>query len=66
MKALHMIAWILLIVGGLNWALDAMGWNIVDQLGSTLSMWIYYLVGIAAIIELFTHGKNCRMCKPGM
>ena len=64
MKGLHMIAWILLVVGGLNWGLDAMGWNLVNKLPMTLATWVYYLVGLSAIYELFTHGKNCRMCKP--
>lgn len=66
MKALHIIAWILLIVGGLNWGLDAWGWNLVEAIFGGVSTWIYYLVGLAAIYELFAHGKNCRVCKPGM
>jgi uncharacterized membrane protein YuzA (DUF378 family) len=68
MKALHMVAWILLIVGGLNWLLVAFGWNLVDMIfgaGSTLSMIIYILVGLSAIYELVMHKKNCKMCGSG-
>ena len=65
MKGLHTIAWILLIVGGLNWGLSALGWDVVGKLGSTLSMWVYLLVGLSAIVELFTHSKNCRLCGKG-
>lgn len=65
MKALHMITWILLIVGGLNWLLTAFGWNVVEMIfgaGSMLAMIIYILVGLSAIYELVVHKKNCRQC----
>ena len=67
MKVLHIIAWILLIIGGLNWGLIGINadWNIVMKIFQGLTSWIYLLVGLAAILELFTHGKNCRMCKSG-
>ena len=32
MKGLHMVAFILLVVGGLNWGLSALGWNVVNML----------------------------------
>ena len=68
MKAMHMVTFLLLIVGGLNWGLTAFGYNVVDMLGSTISMIIYVLVGLAALYELFTHRKHCMICKgnPGM
>jgi uncharacterized membrane protein YuzA (DUF378 family) len=65
MKALHMIAFILLIIGGLNWLLVAFGWNLVDAIfgmGSVISQIIYILVGLSAILILFTHKKDCKMC----
>ncbi len=65
MKTIHIIAFVLLIVGGLNWLLVGFGFNLVDYLfgvGSVLSRIIYILVGLSAIIELFTHRKNCKMC----
>lgn len=66
MKSLHMAAFILLIVGGLNWGLSAAGgWNVVDMLlgaGSTISRIVYLLVGAAAIFELVTHKGMCKAC----
>ncbi|HEY4522548.1 MAG TPA: DUF378 domain-containing protein [Candidatus Paceibacterota bacterium] len=74
MKALHMVAWILLIVGGLNWLLVGLGgfmgsdWNIVAMiLGSVpaLEWLVYVLVGLSAVYELIGHRKNCRVCGSG-
>ena len=65
MKGLHMVTWILLIIGGLNWGLTAFGWNIVDKIfgmGSTISMLIYILVGLSAIFEIFNHKNTCKNC----
>ncbi len=69
MKALHMVAFILLVIGGLNWLLFAFGWNLVSAIfgaGSTLAMIVYILVGLSAILEAVTHGKNCKMCGTSM
>jgi uncharacterized membrane protein YuzA (DUF378 family) len=68
MKALHMIAFILVIVGGLNWLLFAFGWNLVSVIfgaGSTLSMIIYILIGLSAVLLAVTHGKDCKVCGSG-
>ncbi len=68
MKALHIIAFILVIVGGLNWLLFAFGWNLVSVIfgaGSTLSMIIYILIGLSAVFEALTHGSRCRTCSSG-
>lgn len=71
MKSLHIIAFVLLVVGGLNWGLVALGslmgsdWNIVHLiLGSWPSVEniLYLLVGLSAVVILFTHKKDCRMC----
>lgn len=62
MKGLHMVAWILLIVGGLNWGLEALGWGIGNYLSAGLANAVYALVGISALVELFTHKKNCSCC----
>ncbi len=72
MKVLHVIAFILLIIGGLNWGLVALGaymganLNVVNLL---LGSWpqvewlVYLLVGISAVWIAVTHGKDCRTCK---
>lgn len=60
-----MVAFILLVIGGLNWLLVAFGWNLVDTIfgmGSMVSTAIYFLVGISALVILFTHKKDCKMC----
>lgn len=60
-----MIAFTLLVIGGLNWGLTAFGWNVVNMLlGSwaSLEMLIYVLVGLSAIYEVLTHKQNCKMC----
>ena len=65
MKTVHMIAFVLLVVGGLNWLLVAFNYNLVDMIfgvGSTISMIIYILVGLSAIFEVATHKKNCKQC----
>ena len=68
-KGLHMVTFILLVIGGLNWLLVGLfQWEIGDLLGgmdSSLSRLIYILVGLSAIVELVTHKKACKMCGTG-
>ena len=65
MKALHVIAFVLVIVGGLNWGLTAFGYNLVSLL---LGSWpmvektVYVLVGLSAIYIGVTHKADCRVC----
>lgn len=64
MKYLHILTFILLAIGGLNWLGVAFGYNVVEMIfgmGSIANA-IYILVGASAILELVTHKKNCRMC----
>jgi len=63
-----MIAFILLIVGGLNWLLVGVGVGDVVMMifgDSIISTIVYVLVGLSAIYELITHKKTCTMCKGG-
>jgi uncharacterized membrane protein YuzA (DUF378 family) len=64
MKALHMVTFILLIVGGLNWLLVGLvgTWDLADFVGGTIAQIIYILVGLSAIFEVVTHKKNCKGC----
>ena len=70
MKAVHYLAWILVIIGGLNWGVFALtGWEVGHIFGgmdATVSKVIYILVGLAALYELFTHNKRCKTCSSGM
>ncbi len=63
------IAWVLVVIGGLNWGLVGLGmlmksdWNIVSML---LGSWpmvlaiVYLLVGIATVVKIF--GCPCKKC----
>lgn len=66
MKALHMVTFLLLVVGGLNWLLFALvGWDVSKFLGgmdTMLAKVVYILVGLSAIFELVTHKKSCKEC----
>lgn len=73
MKGLHGIAFILVIIGALNWGLIALGtymggnWNVVNLfLGSwpTVENLVYLLVGLSALLIGFGHKKDCRVCNP--
>lgn len=69
MKGLHMIAFILLIIGGLNWLLVGLGiWDVGNLFGgqdAIVSRIIYILVGLAALFELVSHKSACKMCNKG-
>ena len=67
MKAMHMVAFILLIVGGINWLLvgvfgSDIGEFLFGGMDAPVSRLIYVLVGVAAIYEVATHKKSCRAC----
>ena len=71
MKSLHMITFILLVIGGINWLLIGLGgffmgnWNVVNLIFGSWPMleWIIYiLVGLSALQVLMTHKKDCKMC----
>lgn len=69
LKIVHMIAFILLVVGGLNWGIQgAFMVNVVEKILGTgmLVMVVYVLVGLAAIFEVVTHKWNCKQCASGM
>lgn len=75
MKALHMISFILLAVGGLNWGLIGLGqlfggadWNVVHLIlgfSSSIENIVYVLVGLAAVWELVNHKQTCKTCSAG-
>ena len=69
MKGLHIAAFILLIIGGLNWLLVGLGVGdvVAQALGadSAAARVVYVLVGLAAILELVTHKGMCKACPSG-
>ena len=66
MKMLHMTAFTLLIVGGLNWGLWALfNFNLVNTiLGTwpTVEKVVYILVGASAVYIAATHMGDCKAC----
>lgn len=71
MKGLHGIAFILVIIGGLNWGLVGLGafmsqdWNVVHMILSfspQLEQLVYILVGVSAILLVVSHKQDCRYC----
>ena len=67
------LAWVLLLIGGLNWGLVGLGMlmgtnlNVVNLiLGSwpTVEAIVYLLVGIATLVKIF--GCPCKTCKGTM
>lgn len=67
MKGLHMVTFLLLVVGGLNWLLvGAFDFDLVATIFgemTAVARVVYVLVGLSAIFELVTHKKSCLMCK---
>lgn len=64
MKALHITAFALVVIGALNWGLTALGFNLVESLlgKGQLTMIVYLLVGASAIYIGSTHMKDCKVC----
>ena len=71
MKGVHIVGFLLLVIGGLNWLVfgiwgyDIVGW-LFGGMDSSISRAVYILVGLAAIVEVITHKKNCKVCEGGM
>lgn len=60
-----MVAFALLVVGGLNWGLVALfNMNLVETIfgGMGLTNIIYILVGVSAVYIAFTHMGDCKAC----
>ena len=55
-KVLHWIAWVLVVIGGLNWGLVGLfNFDLVQALGvPILATVIYVLVGLAALWMVFS------------
>ena len=66
MKGLHIVTFLLLVVGGLNWLLVGLfGWDVGQLFGgmdAVVSRIIYVLVGLSALVQLFGHKKDCKAC----
>ena len=69
MKALHMVAFVLVIVGALNWLLFALAGTdlgtIIGGMDSMQAKAVYVLVGLSGIYLAATHKKDCKTCSAG-
>jgi uncharacterized protein len=67
MKATHGLAFVLVIIGGLNWLLVGIfSWDIgviFGGQGAVISRIIYILVGLSALYLIATHKKDCKHCE---
>lgn len=63
---MHKLAFILLVIGGLNWLVYALfGTDVGALIGgmeSTPAKVVYILVGLSALYEIFTHKRTCKEC----
>lgn len=65
MKALYIISFILVIIGGLNWGLIGFfDWNLVEAILGTgaVTRTVYALVGVATVLKLVKHKGRCKAC----
>ena len=67
MKILHLVAFILLVIGGLNWGVMAIDptYNVVEMVLGGFPMvvrLVYALVGLSAIILVATCKGGCKAC----
>lgn len=66
MKGLHVVTFLLVVVGAINWGLVALfDLNVVDAVfgvGSTLGKVVYVLVGASGVSLLLTHKNDCKIC----
>ena len=66
MKLLHVITFLLLVIGGFNWGLVGLfNYNLVASLFSgvpSIEQLIYILVGASAVYLVVTHAGYCKQC----
>lgn len=60
---IHTVAFILLIVGGLAWGLEAIGFGLSNYLPHVVLVIIYALVALSAIYEAVSHKNFCKECE---
>jgi hypothetical protein len=63
---LHVVAFTLLVVGGLNWGLiGLLNFNLVSALFGmgAMAQLVYVLVGVSAVYLVLTHKDDCKTCE---
>jgi len=65
-KIVHIVAFILLVIGGINWLLFGIfDTDLVQNVfgtSPTLAEIVYILIGASAIYLVFTHKSDCKTC----
>jgi hypothetical protein len=59
---LHKLAFWLLVIGGLAWGLEVLGYPLSNYLPAGLMSLVYVLVALSALYEAFSHKKMCKTC----
>ena len=64
MKIAHMIAFLLVVIGAINWGLTVVGINLVTMIAGPLGLTsvVYILVGVSGVYLLVTHKGDCKTC----
>lgn len=66
MKTLHMAAFVLVVVGAVNWGLVGLAdLNVVNMLLGSMGMIekvVYILVGASGVYLGATHMNDCKLC----
>ncbi len=69
-KLIHMAAFTLIVVGGLNWGLFGLfKLNLVEAIlgfSAALVAIVYVLVGLSALYLILTHKGDCKICSEVM
>lgn len=66
MNIAHMVAFVLVVIGAMNWLLvGLLNWDLSSLLGgqeAIAAKVAFVIVGLAAIFEVATHKGNCKTC----
>ncbi|HKC14884.1 MAG TPA: DUF378 domain-containing protein [Patescibacteria group bacterium] len=67
MKWLHIVSYLLVWVGAVNWGLVGLSnYNLVESLLGTTGLvkYVYILVGLAGLYTIYGHllSKECKIC----
>ena len=59
MKGLIKFAYVLVIIGGLNWLfIGFLKLDVISHLGTALAKVVYILIGLAAVVLIFSGKKS--------
>lgn len=66
MKWLHVVSFLLVVVGALNWGLwGLLNVNVVNMLVGSMPVvekLVYVLVGASGVLLLVSHKNDCKLC----